>query len=75
MPLGPRIFFSFVALLGAMIAFMVLGGVLNSNAIQGPLIGEDYLTDWAIWKYIAGSGAALVTMLCFWLLGRKKSDV
>jgi hypothetical protein len=73
MTLGSRIFLSFVVFLVSMIIFVAAGVILNSSDIHGPLVGDDYLTDWATWKYLAGIASAVVTLLSFRLFGRKKS--
>lgn len=73
MTLGSRIFLSFVVFLVSMIIFVAAGVILNSSDIHGPLVGDDYLTDWATWKYLAGIASAVVTLLSFRLFGSKKS--
>lgn len=73
MPLGPRIFFTFVIFLGSMFVITGVGIALNSADIHGPFIDEDYLTDWANWKYVTGLASAAITLLNFYLLGRRKS--
>ncbi|MFZ1728525.1 MAG: hypothetical protein WBQ23_02340 [Bacteroidota bacterium] len=74
MPLGSRIFFSFIVFLVSIILLNIVGAMLNSWDIHGPLVDGDYLTDWAVWKYIAGLSAAVLALLSFWLFGRRKSE-
>ncbi len=66
-----RVFLSIVSFVVSMVVFVILGILLHEADIRGPLVGDDYLTDWSNWKYLTAALSLMTTAIIYWLARRR----